>query len=146
MVHLSTLVFASTLLLDSVFCSPLSAYFVNTTTASPTVISSGGASDSSCGGCKIVADGAHLLYWNPIIKTVVQTNDYGDDPSRTFATVSHAVSVTDSLPVVKATRTLIYSYYNPALFGNGTSATNPTEAISGFTAYVAQQSINSNPG
>ena len=131
----SVVLASSSLFLNLVLCSPLSASYTNVTSSSPTASSTGGPSDSSCGGCKIVADSAHLLYWNPILHILVEEDTYhGITPTETFTSVSHAVTVTQSLPVAKATRTVIFSN-PPDYYSNNTSLpTTPAETISGFTA------------
>lgn len=143
MFHLSSLVLASSLFLNSAFSTPLRTYYANTTTSCSTASPSRAASDSSCGGCQIVADGAHLLYWNSIISSMVEEDTlHGTDDTSTFASISHAVTVTDSLPVAEATRTLIYPYVDPEYAHPNATHIFPTETVSGFEAYVASKSVN----
>lgn len=67
---------------------------------------------------------------------------HGTDDTSTFASISHAVTVTDSLPVAEATRTLIYPYIDTQYAHPNATHIFPTETVSGFEAYVASKSVN----
>ncbi|MCJ1362867.1 Mucin-12 [Acarospora aff. strigata] len=90
--------------------------------------------DSSCGGCKVVANGAHLLYWyDEVLHIPVETVVYkGVNATSSFPSVSHSVGITKPLPAAGATKTLLYEEnVNDIETGPKHIATN---IVSGFAA------------
>ena len=144
MLYLSTVFIPSCLLLRSVLCSPLGSSYTNTTIRSTrtvrltqTITSSIAPTavvDSSCGGCKVVANGAHLLYWyDEVLHIPVETVVYkGVNATSSFPSVSHSVGITKPLPAAGATKTLLYEEnVNDIETGPKHIATN---IVSGFAA------------